>query len=255
MIDIHSHILWGVDDGARSFEQSLKMLTIAADSGTTDIVATPHANSEFSFNPRVIEAKLAKLREAVGDSIRIHNGCDFHLSYDNIEDALAKPAKYAINHRSYLLVEFSESMIPLTAGDIFDRLLDQGLTPIITHPERNQEIQKQTKRLLSWVEKGCLLQVTAQSLLGGFGDKAQSYAGRLLSKGLVSFIASDAHDCTHRPPRIDQAYTLVKKKMGLKIAECIFVENPRRVLQGNPIDQRGGKRTRSEPVPWYKLWI
>jgi protein-tyrosine phosphatase len=253
MIDIHSHILWGVDDGARSLEQSLDMLTIAANSGTTDIVATPHANSEFSFDPQVIEERLAELRAAVRDSIRIHNGCDFHLSYDNIQDALATPAKYAINHRSYLLVEFSESIIPNTGG-IFERLLDQGLTPIITHPERNEAIQRQTEKLLDWVEQGCLLQITAQSLLGGFGKKAQSYSNRLLSEGLISFVASDAHDCTYRPPRINEAYALVKKKMGLEKADCIFVENPRRVLDGSPIDQNVRRYRQSERTPWYKFW-
>src|ERR1700737_816953 len=118
MIDIHCHILPGIDDGAKTFEESISMARVAAASGTTDIVATPHANQRYRFDPEVIEEKVEILRRAVGELVRIHVGCDFHLSAMNIHDALENPTKYAINHRSYVLVEFSDLLIPPTSAEI-----------------------------------------------------------------------------------------------------------------------------------------
>jgi len=161
VVDIHSHILHGVDDGSRTLEQSLAMLRLAAEAGTTDIVASPHANGEFKFDPEVIETKLAELRTAAAGLIRIHTGCDFHLSYDNIQDALQHPAKYSINHKSYVLVEFSDLLIPKMTDDVFYQMQSVGMIPIITHPERNPLLQRTPERVLDWVRGGCTVQVTA----------------------------------------------------------------------------------------------
>src|SRR5438093_8548781 len=95
-VDIHSHILYGVDDGAQTLDESLEMLELARSAGTTDIVATPHANAEYGFNPELIGQRIAELRGHV--DLRIHSGCDFHLQFDNINDAVAHPEKYTINH-------------------------------------------------------------------------------------------------------------------------------------------------------------
>ena len=111
MIDIHSHILPGLDDGPESVDESVAMLRIAAEAGTTDIVATPHSNLDYSFDPEQISERIAELSEAAGPAPHIHRGCDFLLSYDNIQDALANPTRYTINHRGYLLVEFSDLLI------------------------------------------------------------------------------------------------------------------------------------------------
>ena len=139
------------------------MLKAAADAGTTDIVATPHANNRFPFCLDLVEEKLAQLRSAVACNIRIHSGCDFHLSYGNIQDALRYPSKYTINNRCYLLVEFSDISVFGRHVNVFTQLLDAGITPIITHPERNSLIRSRIDDLQKWVLDGCLVQVTAQS--------------------------------------------------------------------------------------------
>jgi protein-tyrosine phosphatase len=112
MVDIHCHLLHGLDDGAKTLDESIAMVRVALAAGRTDIVATPHANPQFHFDPDLIEQKLSELRRATDHKLRIHSGCDFHLSATNIEDAQAHPTKYAINHRSYVLVEFSDYLIP-----------------------------------------------------------------------------------------------------------------------------------------------
>ncbi len=228
------------------------MLRLAAENGTTDIVASPHANNEFKFDPDLIAGKIEELRGAVNGSIRIHTGCDFHLSYDNIVDSLEHPAKYTINHKRYVLVEFSDLLIPRTTDDLFGQMQSAGMIPIITHPERNMLLQQRLPKLEAWAESGCLLQVTALSLLGRFGKQAKSFSDLLLSKGLAHIVASDAHDTKHRPPLLKEAYEYVARTCGEERADLLFVKNPAATLTGAPV----------EMVPefiaprkkWYQFW-
>jgi protein-tyrosine phosphatase len=236
MIDIHCHILFGLDDGARTLDESVRMIEIAAACGTTDIVATPHANSEFPFRPDLAITKLAVLRERAGDRMRIHPGSDFHLSYENIDDALKHPTKYTINHKCYLLVEFSELAILHNSRDILGRLLSAGIIPIVTHPERNELLRRRFDKLECWVQEGCMIQVTAHSFLGAFGRRAKQFADMLLRRNLIHFVASDAHGAKQRPPRLDEAYSYVCRKAGLERADRLFREHPQRAIEGVPID-------------------
>jgi protein-tyrosine phosphatase len=233
VIDIHSHILYGLDDGARTLEESIEMAQLAASAGTTDIVATPHGNNQYTYDPEVVEQKLAELRLAAGGAIRIHRGCDFHLTPENIADAIRFPAKYSIGGKGYLLVEFSDHLVPENAADIFDSMLGAGLRPIVTHPERNPLLQKKLELVESWVERGCLVQVTAYSPLGRFGKTAKVFADRLLTNGLVHFLASDAHDCKHRPPTLDVPWQHIAREFGEPAARALLETNPAAALAGS----------------------
>src|SRR5579884_4373967 len=141
MVDIDSHILPGLDDGSPSLEESVAMVRMAAESGTTDIVGTPHANMQYSFEPALVRQKAAELAAAAPE-IRIHTGCDFHLSIENIQDAILHPRKYTINDTQYLLVEFPDMVTFTTTPQIFEKLRAAGMIPIITHPERNVFLQE-----------------------------------------------------------------------------------------------------------------
>ena len=180
MIDIHSHVLFGLDDGARTLEDSLAMVRMAAEHGTTDLVATPHANLQYRFEPDRIAERIAKVREAAGGALRLYTGCDFHLNYENIQDAIDHPRKYTINQQSYLLVEFSELLIFKNTDEIFARLSDAGMTPVITHPERNGLLRQRVELIAKWVEQGARVQLTAQSLTGKFGRNAKDFSRELL---------------------------------------------------------------------------
>lgn len=236
MIDIHSHILAGLDDGAKTLADSVLMVKMAAASGTTDIVATPHANPQYAFNPELVEQKIADLQRATGNLLNIHLGCDFHLSATNVQDALACPTKYAINHRCYVLVEFSDFAIPPSAAEIFRKMQTAGMLPIITHPERNALLQRNLKQIKVWVDQECLVQVTAQSFLGRFGKRAKNFADELMSNGLVHFVASDAHDAVDRTPVLSEAYRYVATAYGSDLAEQVFVTNPRAALLGGALE-------------------
>ena len=232
MIDIHSHILPGIDDGSKSLEESLAMVRMAAAAGTTDIVASPHANQEYQFDPVVVHSKISELQAAAGDVPRIHYGCDFHLTMENIEDALRAPEKYSIDHKGYLLVEFSDFFIPKNTQEIFARMISAGLRPIVTHPERNQLLQKRLTELEEWVAQGALMQVTALSFLGRFGRTAKRFADEMMTHGIVHFVASDAHDTRWRTTDMREARRYVEKQYGMPVVERIFDENPRDVLAG-----------------------
>lgn len=251
-IDIHSHILYGMDDGPATLEESVAMLEIARDTGTTDIVATPHADSQYTFNPERIDSSIADLSARV-PGITIHRGCDFRLEVSNIEDAIRHPSKYTINHRQYLLVEFPHMTVYPSAGRIFAQLLGAGMTPIVTHPERNAFLQENPDELSRWVDSGCLAQVTASSCTGKFGKRVQSTASALLARGVVHFIASDAHDTSSRPPDLRKAFSLLSKQLGDERARRLFVENPRAAIRGDEIDTviDAPMRTRR---PWYQFW-
>jgi protein-tyrosine phosphatase len=249
-VDIHSHVLYGMDDGAKTRDDSLRMLEMAAASGTTDIVATPHANSRYRYNPSVIDAQIADLNASV-EGIRVHRGCDFHLQADNIQDAVVNPQKYTINGHGYLMVEFPDILMFRDVDAILGHLLGAGLSPVITHPERNTYLRARINDLARWVENGCYLQVTAGSVTGRFGKAAQRSSEQLLGRGLVHVIASDAHDCEHRPPTLASAYDALARAYGAGTVTPLFVDNPRAVIEGETIDieVRPAKRRR-----WFQFW-
>jgi protein-tyrosine phosphatase len=228
------------------------MLRIAADSGTTDLVATPHANLQFKFDPALIRDRVAELSAAV-PNLRLYSGCDFHLSYDNIQDAIGQPNKYTINHLTYLLVEFSDLLIFRNTSEIFARLQDAGMRPIVTHPERNGLLRQRVNEIQAWVEAGALVQVTGQSLLGEFGRRALDFSRTLLDRKLVHFIASDGHDCEHRPPRLDLAHRWLTKNYGEPLANALCIDNPRATLTGASLDALS-QEIPIEPRKWYQIW-
>ncbi len=236
MIDIHSHILPGVDDGAHDQEEAVQMLRMAAAAGTTDIVATPHANEQFRFDPIAAAHGVAELAEAAGGVPRLHYGCELHLTAENIDDALHFPAQYTIARRGYLLIEFSDFSIPKSTGDILTRLINAGMRPILAHPERNPVLRRQWSDLAAWVEQGCLVQLTAQSLTGRFGRTAKAACEELLKRELVHFIASDGHDLKHRPPVLDEAWEWIERRHGRDTAQRLLVDHPQAVLEGVAID-------------------
>jgi protein-tyrosine phosphatase len=249
MIDIHSHVLWGLDDGAGTQEESAAMLEMAFAFGTTDLVVTPHANSEYPFDWELVGEKIANLAK-LENIPRLHRGCDFHMSFENIQDALRAPSKYTINGLNYLLVEFADSFIPPATEEIFRQFMALGIVPIVTHPERNPILSRSMVRLEKWASMGCLIQVTAQSLTDRFGKSAQDAAWGLLRKGLVHAIASDAHDTVHRPPRLNQAHELLTEQLGEDVANLLLVENPSAVITGGKVWQQA-----PASAPRKKKWF
>jgi protein-tyrosine phosphatase len=235
MIDIHSHVLWGLDDGATSLEESLAMTRDAASAGTTDLVATPHMNSQFEYQPETASEKSLELGAQLGAGPRLHRGCEFHLTADNLDLLMARPSTYTINGGPYLLLEPPGLYLGKHIGRIFQQLLDAGITPIIAHPERNPALAQDLAKVQEWVQMGCLTQLTALSLTGVFGASAKSAGTRILERGLAHVVASDAHDPVRRHARLDETFRLVDSRYGEKCAEILFVEYPRGIIEGRQL--------------------
>jgi protein-tyrosine phosphatase len=235
MVDIHCHILPGLDDGAETIEQSLAMAEMAIEDGITHVVGTPHSNGEYRFDPALIRRRRDELQERLGGRLTLATGCDFHLSFENIQDLRANPAKYTINQKNYLLVEFADFSIPPSSDETLHQLQLLGLSPIITHPERNRLIRAKPEQLCKWLRQGCYVQITAQSLLGGFGESTKKQAEEWLEQDMVHFFASDAHNPDKRPLRLRAAYQAVAEKRGEGVAQALFLDNPMAALEGRPL--------------------
>jgi len=235
MIDIHSHILAEVDDGPKSWDISREMCRLSAEDGVEAIIATPHANERYFYDREYLEKAVQHLRSLVDDTLQIGLGCDFHLSYDNIQDALKNPARYTINETKYLLVELSNFSVPPQIGDSLMRLGDIGLVPILTHPERNPILQKSPRRVLEWVEAGVVVQVTASAFTGLWGETSHRSAHWLLEHDAVHVLASDCHDTKRRVPGLSAGREAVAQIVGDEIADALVEANPRAILNSQPL--------------------
>lgn len=235
MIDIHSHILPEVDDGAKSWDIAKEMCRMAAADGIEHMVATPHANERYAYDREHLTGILARLREQVGDVPNISLGCDFHLSYENLQDVLVRPEWYTIEDSHYMLVELSNYSIPAYIEESFTKLGGKGITPVITHPERNPILQQTPQRVLKWVEMGCVVQVTASALTGSWGQRTWRTAEWLMQRDAVHVLATDAHDTTHRIPVLSAARKEAELMCGPEVARALVDDNPRAIVSGKPL--------------------
>ena len=235
MVDIHCHILPGLDDGPDSVDEAVQMGEMAIADGITHVVATPHANDQYRFRPDLVRERRDEIQARLGDRLTLATGCDFHLSYENLQDVRAHPAKYTINQKNYLLVEFADFSIPPTIDETLHRLQLARLSPIITHPERNGLIRARAAKLHRWIHQGCYVQVTASSLLGRFGQGAQRAVETWLEEKRIHFFASDAHNLTSRPLRLREAFEVVAQRQGEEIARALFHDNPLAAFEGRAL--------------------
>jgi protein-tyrosine phosphatase len=262
MVDIHHHLLFGLDDGSKDIETSIEMAHAAVAEGITHVVCTPHANSRYEFNPVLNRQKAAVLRErlaAEGIPLTLGLGCDFHLSYDNIQAALKDPARYSINGLGYLLVELPDFGLPNGLTETYYELQLAKSTPILTHPERNQTLQADYSRMVAWLRGGLLVQITADSILGKWGKKAELMAHQFLENRWVHFLATDAHSMRSRPPRMREAHAIIAKKYGQSYADLVCIANPTAVFNGAPLPPQEEPLHLYEDMEaksswWSRLW-
>ena len=242
MIDLHCHLLPGVDDGPVTMDESLEMARVAVAAGTTEIVATPHVDAQLrldpaSFAPAVVE--LSQALERAGIGLRVHAGGEVALDryLDLSEDARAAAR---LGSGPYLLLE---APLAVAAG-AFDRmlhaLLERGVPMVIAHPERAPAFQREPAKLAALVSAGALTQITAGSLSGMFGSTVRAYAQQLVADGLAHDLSSDAHDPYRRGPGLHQGLEAMAADLpgSAALADWMTVDVPRAVLDGAPVPPR-----------------
>ena len=213
MIDVHSHILYGIDDGAQSRDMSLQMLRLSVASGVTDIIATPHVNRRGIVPPwQTITEKTAALQQEAdqaGIPLRLHAGAEVELNYDALQFIQEGSSDYCLAGSSYLLCELTEQSQPDQTEELLYQLMLKGFTPVLAHPERYDRIMEHPGRVLEWMHNGVLIQCNTGSFTGYFGQKALSMAVQLLEHHMVTFFGSDGHRAEGRSTDLREAAAII----------------------------------------------
>jgi len=254
MIDIHAHILPGLDDGPEDIEESLKMCRLAERDGIHTIIATPHINPGlYEPSKEIILSKVTELNRILSRSVRsdrqdrpkcqkdqtnlkVLPGSDIHLD-SLLSKGLRKDELLFINdNRRYILLELPDYFLFNPAKKFLADLRQEGIIPIISHPERNALIQSNVEMLSDFIRLGALSQITAMSIMGYFGKKAKDAVQIFLRLNLAHIIASDAHSSAHRPPVLSGAYSEVSKIIGRENAWKMVNEIPLAIIEGKTFD-------------------
>lgn len=238
MIDLHTHVLPAIDDGAGDWNEAVEMCRMAAADGCEALVATPHQRKIWvNEDPSRILALTAELQQRVGPRPRIYPGAEIHVDSEMLED-LAAPDRGGLVPLAggpYLLVEFGSEPPRIPAVDLIHELVVAGWRPLLAHPEFIPFLAQDLGLLATLIEVGATAQVTAMSLTGEFGPRAQRLVGEMIDRQLVHVLASDAHSPSWRPPGLSAARQLVTRVWGDGVARRLTEENPRAVLEAEAI--------------------
>jgi protein-tyrosine phosphatase len=242
MIDLHTHLLPGIDDGAKSLEEAIQIIKQGKEIGITAICTTPHLSTSFMKDrTQKIMENFLKLRERTSNEkidIQLYLGSEIDLRIDF--DSVRKFPYFFINQtQKYLFLELPIGEFPPFTERVLFSLLIEGLSPILAHPERSLSKEGDFERIEKLKDSGILIQVNAGSLLGDFGKMIQRGAKRLLEENLVDFISSDAHDLQRRPITVmAEALKMVKKELGEEKGLELFERNPEKILQADNIETK-----------------
>lgn len=232
MIDLHNHLLPGIDDGADDLEAALAMARLAVESGTTHLVCTPHIHpGRYDNTPATIAAALAQFQAgltAAGIALQVAAAAEVRFDMEIMagvnEGRLPFLGRW--QDRDVLLLEFPHGEIPFGAERLTQWLLQRNVIPMIAHPERNKGVMRTPSHLKAFIDQGCLLQVTAGALAGRFGERAQEIAEELLRENVVTVLASDAHNVQHRPPLLSEGFERAARLVGEARAEALVRGSP-----------------------------
>ncbi|HAR35556.1 MAG TPA: hypothetical protein DCR87_01365 [Acidobacteria bacterium] len=241
MIDLHTHLLPDWDDGPESWEETARMVEVAAADGIEAICLTPHLFrfSRYQDSQQVLEERFSQFYDRFGadNRIKFFQGAEVFIHPDLVQEVGRR--NLSLNQSEYVFVEFPGDQVPIGTRDLFYRLMLAGYTPIISHPERNDLFGRQPEILYDLVSRGCLAQLTAGSLTGGFGSEIQKRAELFLRHHLVQVMASDAHDSKNRKPVLSRGVEAAARIVGRDMAEAMVREVPEAILNNQLVPELG----------------
>jgi protein-tyrosine phosphatase len=238
-VDVHCHCLPGLDDGPATLADAVALCEVLVADGFTHVVATPHQLGRYDGRnePDQVRAAAMELRSALAERaipLHVDIGADVRIDERLVPMFRKGQVLSVADNRRYLLLELPHEVF-LDPRRVISDLRREGVTTILTHPERHPHLQRHPEAMLPWIEMGTVVQLTAGSVIGDFGATAQRVAWQMLQRGWVSIIATDAHDTVRRPPRMTAAADAIGKQFSHAVARRLCVENPARVLKGEPI--------------------
>jgi protein-tyrosine phosphatase len=238
-VDLHTHIIPALDDGPPDMETSVALVRAAANGGTGVLVATSHSaevlqtgGGQAGMQARLEEVQRAVAAAAINVSLLL--GCEIYLEPDTPAH-LQQQRLFPLNHSRYVLVELPFQALPIYLDQTLFALQTAGYVPVIGHPERNAQVQREPERLFEWVTRGALLQLSAASLAGGFGRGAARVARLAITHRLCHAVASDAHDPAHRPPDLQPTFARLREEYGEDVAHALLDVQPRAIVEDRPL--------------------
>ncbi|MEW5806656.1 MAG: CpsB/CapC family capsule biosynthesis tyrosine phosphatase [Acidobacteriota bacterium] len=241
VIDIHCHILPGLDDGIETMEDAIKACRIARKDGISGLVATPHFREGFFYaTPTVIMESISLLKEAIareGIDLDIFPGSEVHIT-DNIPGKIKDGSIITMNMTGrYLLLELPYQQYPVEFEKVIFSLKLAGITPILSHPERVKYFNDDIRRVAQAVELGSFVQITSSSIMGHFGEEVRDFSRECAARGLVHIIASDSHDTRSRAPELMEAYHAMATIVGEEDAFRMISDNPLAIVEGKELTE------------------
>lgn len=236
MIDLHTHVLPGVDDGPGDRGEALELLRGMREDGVREVVATPHyLPGMYEPSPSAIDGALEEVRGAV-DGLAIHPGREIRLADPEVVERILRGELAALGEAgAYVLIEFPFAGVPVSALDVLREIREEGPVPVVAHPERITEVRRGPETCERLLESGGLLQVNAGSVLGREGEATRRTARELFRRGWVSFLASDAHHPNTRSPRLTEALEVLGTEWGVSNPRRFVEDHPRAVLEGRDL--------------------
>lgn len=255
-VDLHSHLLPGLDDGPAELAESLSMARVCLRDGITDVVATPHHvhGRTRALAPETVRTALERMRAALAREkigLRLHEGMEVFAEGD-VREELERGAVLPLANSRYVLIEFALFVRPDHLEQTLFSLQLAGFIPVVAHFERATYLKGDEDWPMRLAQSDVLLQVNADSLLGEYGSSIRARAWRLLASGAADFVASDAHGAVERPNRLVRAAEEIRDRLGDETSQRLCAQNPGRVLDGVPVAKRELRQENRTPL-WRRL--
>ncbi|MRI80846.1 hypothetical protein GIY11_02230 [Aerococcaceae bacterium DSM 109653] len=249
MIDLHSHLIPGVDDGAEDLEKSLELARLAVSEGVEHMVLTPHHRNGRYLNRKAdVLAAVQQLREdykTAGIPMKVYASQEIRINEQFFDDLYNDDLLPLDESGRYYLIEFPTASIPDYAWSLINEMINQGITPVIAHPERNHVFAKDMNLLQKYIEAGCVSQITSSSYVGLYGSKLQDICNKMIGLNLIHILASDVHHMKHRPINLEKAFDILRQEHGQETVDY-FQENARSIFNGDPVKARKPQKKRKK---------
>lgn len=257
IIDLHSHLIPNVDDGAQTIEQSLELAQQAVSEGVEHMVLTPHHRNGAYLNRKKDVIRYVKdlqlQYDQAGVNLKVYPSQEIRLTEYFLDDLYNGDLLSLDVAGKYYLIEFPSERVPSNTNEVFQELISTGITPVIAHPERNHELVNNLHILYKLIEMGCLSQITTSSYSGYYGEKLIENSRQIIKNNLAHILASDVHHIEHRPMNMETAFNRLTEEFGNEMTQY-FKVNARSIFNGDPIHPKSPVEIKKRRKKWLGLF-